>query len=146
LARPREAEIQVIEDALIYAVNYGIPLHICHVTTREGLGLIRDVKRGGVDVMCETCSHYLLMNESYLDELGPYVKMNPPLRTKDNQDALREGIYDGTVDSIGSDHAPDTRNEKDSDNSPSDVPGIETTVQLLLNSGLLPVKDENLLN
>jgi len=139
LARPPEAEIKAIEYAIELSQGYGVPLHICHVTTRDGVELIRQAKTKGLDVTVETCPHYLLMNIFDINRLGPYTKMNPPLRCYDDQKELWKGIQDGTIDWIASDHAPHTREEKDKGLNniwlaPGGVPGVETTVQLMLNS------------
>ena len=139
LARAPEAEVEAIRHALQLADQYEVPLHVCHLTTRKGSELIQQARLRGVDVTCETCPHYLFMTLDGLLRLGPYAKMNPPLRNQEDQDALWEGIRNGTITLIASDHAPHTRREKDKGLgniwlAPSGVPGVETTLLLLLNA------------
>ncbi len=139
LARPPEAEIEAIGYALKLAKDYELPLHFCHVSTKGGVELIREAKDYGLNVTAETCPHYLFMTLEDLLRLGPYAKMNPPLRSYEDQEALWEAIEDGTLISITSDHAPHTKEEKNRglDNiwgAPSGIPGVETTLPLMLNA------------
>jgi len=139
LSRPQEAEIEAIKYALKLADEYKVPLHISHVTTKEGVEAIERAKQSGVDITSETCPHYLFLKILDLMELGPYAKMNPPLRRGWDNDALWKGLQDGTIDWIASDHAPHTRKEKDKGLNniwlaPSGVPGVETTLPLILNA------------
>jgi len=90
----------------------GCPFHACHISSKESVELIRDAKKSGVDVSCETAPHYLIMNDMDLKEDGWY-KMNPPIRAREDQEALIEGILDGTVDMIATDHSPHAAEEKD---------------------------------
>ena len=136
LSRPDEAEIMAIKEVLTLAKNTGVKLNICHVTTKEGLDLIRKAKKEKVNVTCETCPHYLFMTREDMKEIGTFAKVNPPLRTKQDQNALWKGIMDGTIDMITSDHAPHTFEEKSQNiwDAPSGIPGVETTLKLLLNT------------
>ena len=84
---------------------------MCHVSAKESVELIRQAKRAGLDVTCETAPHYLIFDDSHLQEDGRW-KMNPPLRAASDREALIEGILDGTVDMIATDHAPHTAEEK----------------------------------
>jgi dihydroorotase len=134
-ARPVESEVLAIKDAIEMARQTRVKLHVCHVTTQEGLNLIRKTKKD-VDITCETCPHYLFMTQNDLKEKGTLAKMNPPLRTKEDQTALWKGISNGTIDILASDHAPHMMEEKLQDIwiAPAGVPGVETTLQLMLNA------------
>jgi dihydroorotase len=105
-SRPPESEILAINDAIELAKQTNVKLHICHVTTKDGLSLIKKAKKNKVDVTCETCPHYLFMTEEDLREKRTFAKMNPPLRTEKDQKALWNGIKNGTIDILASDHAP----------------------------------------
>ena len=106
-----ESEWREVERDLRLAEETGCALHICHVSTKESVALIRAAKERGADVSCETAPHYLLLTEDDLREDGRF-KMNPPLREKADRDALIEGLLDGTVDMIATDHAPHSAEEK----------------------------------
>jgi len=134
-SRPPESEVLAINDAIELAKQTNVKLHICHVSTKDGLSLIKRAKKK-VDVTCETCPHYLFMTEEYLREKRTLVKMNPPLRTEKDQKALWKGIKNGTIDIVASDHAPHTLQEKYQNIwfAPAGVPGVETSLQLMLNA------------
>ena len=106
-----ESEWGQIKRDLALAKETGCAYHVCHISTRESVELIRAAKKEGVDVTCETAPHYLLLNENDLQEDGCF-KMNPPLRSREDQKALLEGIQDGTIDMIATDHAPHSAEEK----------------------------------
>ncbi len=106
-----ESEWREIERNIRLSEETGCRLHICHISTRESVSLIRDAKARGVRVTCETAPHYLLLNELALQEDGRW-KMNPPLRGVADQMALIAGLQDGTIDVIATDHAPHTAEEK----------------------------------
>lgn len=106
-----ESEYRQIERDLTLAAETGASYHVCHISAKESVELIRRAKRAGVDVTCETAPHYLLLSENDLEEDGRF-KMNPPLRGEDDRLALLEGIADGTVDMIATDHAPHSAEEK----------------------------------
>ena len=106
-----ESEWGQIKRDLALAKETGCAYHVCHISTRESVELIRAAKKEGVDVTCETAPHYLLLNENDLQEDGCF-KMNPPLRSREDQKALLEGIQDGTMDMIATDHAPHSAEEK----------------------------------
>ena len=110
----------------------GCSYHVCHISTRESVELIRKAKAEGLDVTCETGPHYLLMDDSDLQENGRF-KMNPPLRGVEDRRALIEGIKDGTIDMIATDHAPHSKEEKSKGLSGSafGVVGIETAFPML---------------
>ncbi len=135
LARPIESEVSAIKNAIEIARQTKVKLHVCHVSTKDGLNLIRKAKKN-IDITCETCPHYLFMTQNDLREKGTLAKINPPTRTKEDQIALWKGISNGTIDILSSDHAPHTMQEKLQDMwlAPAGVPGVETTLQLMLNA------------
>ena len=122
-----ESEWKQIERDLRLAKETGCAYHVCHISTKESVDIIRKAKAEGVDVTCETGPHYLVMNDSDLQEEGRF-KMNPPLRGKEDMEALIEGIKDGTIDMIATDHAPHSAEEKSRglEKSPFGITGIET--------------------
>ena len=110
----------------------GCSYHVCHISTKETVELIRKAKAEGLDVTCETGPHYLVMDDSFLQEDGRF-KMNPPLRSKEDREALLAGILDGTIDMIATDHAPHSAEEKSKglEKSLFGVVGIETAFPIL---------------
>ena len=106
-----ESEWKPIERDLRLAEETGCAYHVCHISTKESVSLIRDAKRRGVNVTCETAPHYLVMDDGDLQEDGRF-KMNPPLRGAEDRYALIEGLRDGTIDMIATDHAPHSAEEK----------------------------------
>lgn len=106
--------------------------HVCHVSTKESVALIRQAKKEGLDISCETAPHYLTLCDADLQEDGRF-KMNPPLRAKEDRDALLEGIQDGTIDIIATDHAPHSAEEKSKGlrDSAMGVVGLETAFAVL---------------
>ncbi len=110
----------------------GVKYHVCHISTKESVELIRKAKAEGVDITCETGPHYLVMDDSMLQEEGRF-KMNPPLRGKEDREALIEGIKDGTIDMIATDHAPHSAQEKSKglEGSAFGVVGIETALPIM---------------
>ncbi len=122
-----ESEWAQIERDLKLVEEIGCAYHVCHISTKESVEIIRQAKRKGVNVTCETGPHYLVMDESMLQEDGRF-KMNPPLRSKEDRDALVQGIIDGTIDCIATDHAPHSAEEKSKglEKSAFGVVGIET--------------------
>ncbi len=131
---PREAETISIARDLILAQKTGAQIHIAHVSSAESVDLLRFYKRKGVKATAETAPHYLLLTEKATDEYNTHAKMNPPLRTKEDQDALYEGLKDGTIDCIATDHAPHSPADKDQEFplAPFGIIGIETLLPLLL--------------
>ena len=127
-----ESEWKQIERDLRLAKETGCAYHVCHISTKESVALIREAKAQGVDVTCETAPHYLLMDENDLAEEGRF-KMNPPLRGKDDREALLEGLLDGTIDMIATDHAPHSAEEKAKGlaGSAFGIVGLETAFPLL---------------
>ncbi len=127
-----ESEWGPIKRDLRLAKETGCAYHVCHVSTRESVALIREAKREGVDVTCETAPHYLLLTDMDLREEGRF-KMNPPLRSEKDREALLEGLLDGTVDMIATDHAPHSAEEKARglEKSAFGIVGLETAFPLL---------------
>ncbi len=110
----------------------GCKYHVCHISTKESVDLIRQAKADGIDITCETAPHYLVFDDSMLEEDGRF-KMNPPIRAKADRDALIEGIIDGTIDMIATDHAPHSKEEKSKGlkGSLMGVVGLETAFAVL---------------
>ncbi|MBQ4257979.1 MAG: dihydroorotase [Clostridia bacterium] len=127
-----ESEWRQIERDLALAKKTGCAYHVCHISAKESVELIRKAKKEGVDVTCETAPHYLLLDENDLREEGRY-KMNPPIRAKEDRNALIEGILDGTIDMIATDHAPHSSEEKAKglEKSAFGIVGLETAFPLL---------------
>ena len=110
----------------------GCPYHVCHISTKESVDIIRKAKAAGVDITCETGPHYLVFNDMDLKEEGRF-KMNPPIRSEEDRQALVEGIIDGTIDMIATDHAPHSAEEKSRglEKSLMGVVGLETAFAVL---------------
>lgn len=127
-----ESEWKQIERDLSICEQTGCRYHVCHVSTAESVALIREAKARGVRVSCETAPHYLLLCEDDLQEDGRF-KMNPPLRTAEDRDALVEALRDGTIDAIATDHAPHTAEEKSRGlrGSAMGITGLETAFPVL---------------
>ncbi|MBO4538889.1 MAG: dihydroorotase [Clostridia bacterium] len=126
------SEYKEIERDLALAKETGVAFHVCHISTAESVELIRNAKADGVDVTCETAPHYLVLDENDLEESGNY-KMNPPLRGKKDREALIEGVLDGTIDMIATDHAPHSAEEKSKGlaGSAFGIVGLETAFPVL---------------
>ena len=122
---PIKRDIELIKET-------GVKYHVCHISTKESVELIRRAKAEGVDITCETGPHYLLLDDSDLKEEGRF-KMNPPIRSREDREALVEGLLDGTVDMVATDHAPHSEEEKSKGLAGSlmGVVGIETSFPLL---------------
>ena len=127
-----ESEWMQIARDIELVKETGVKYHVCHISTKESVDIIRKAKADGVDITCETGPHYLVMDDSMLEEDGRF-KMNPPLRDKEDRDALIEGIIDGTIDMIATDHAPHSAEEKSKglENSAFGVVGIETAFPIM---------------
>ena len=109
---PTAAEDIMIARDIILSEYLNIPVHICHVSTKGGVRMIRDAKARGVKVTCETCPHYFTLTDDMCENYDTNFKMHPPLRTKEHVEAIIEGIKDGTIDAIATDNAPHHADEK----------------------------------
>jgi dihydroorotase len=126
-------EVAVLRDIALCRVT-GARLHIQHITTRRAVDAVRQAKKEGVKVTCEACPHhFVLTDEEIGKEFNTYLRVNPPLRTRDDRDAVIEGLVDGTIDCIASDHAPHPEEDKDCefDQAPAGMIGLETTLGLV---------------
>ena len=140
-----ESEWGPIARDLKLVKETGVSYHVCHISTKESVELIRQAKAEGLDVTCETGPHYLVMDDSMLEENGRF-KMNPPLRSKEDREALVQGLLDGTINMIATDHAPHSAEEKARglEKSAFGVVGIETAFPIiytyLVKPGILPLE------
>ena len=127
-----ESEYAQIARDIELVRETGCSYHVCHISTKESVELIRKAKAEGLDVTCETGPHYLVMDDSFLQEDGRF-KMNPPLRDKTDREALVQGILDGTIDMLATDHAPHSAEEKNRglEKSAFGVVGLETAFAVM---------------
>ena len=134
-----ESEWGPIARDLKLAEETGCAYHVCHISTKESVALIREAKARGVNVTCETGPHYLTLDDSCLEDDGRF-KMNPPLRSPEDREALLEGLRDGTIDMIATDHAPHSAEEKAGGlrKSLNGIVGIETAFPVLYTKLVLP--------
>ena len=142
-ARKSLAEKVAIELIISYAEETGARVHVVHMSTKEGAHIVREAKKRGVKVTAETCPHYLMLNaQDSMTERGTFAKIAPPLRGKEDNEIHWQALADGTIDFVGTDHAPyEIPTEKaaeDSDiwNSFPGIPGVETMVPILVSEGL----------
>ncbi len=134
-----ESEWGPIARDVRLAKETGCAYHVCHVSCRESVEIIRKARAEGADVTCETAPHYLVMNENDLQEHGRF-RMNPPIRSREDQEALIEGLLDGTIGMIATDHAPHSREEKSRGlaGSAFGIVGLETAFPVLYTRLVLP--------
>ncbi|MBR5507666.1 MAG: dihydroorotase [Clostridia bacterium] len=127
-----ESEYLPIERDVKLAKETGVSYHVCHISTKESVEIIRKAKKDGVDITCETAPHYLVLNDEMIEDKGRF-KMNPPIRGEEDRLALIEGIKDGTIDMIATDHAPHSFEEKSKGliGSSMGVVGLETAFPVL---------------
>ena len=127
-----ESEWKQIERDIQLVKETGCSYHVCHISTKESVELIRQAKKDGVDITCETGPHYLVLSDKDLQEHGRF-KMNPPLRDESDREALIQGVLDGTIDMIATDHAPHSAEEKSKglEKSNMGVVGIETAFPIM---------------
>ncbi len=127
-----ESEWKQIERDIKLAKQTGCAYHVCHISTKESVELIRQAKKDGVNITCETGPHYLVLSDKDLQENGRF-KMNPPLRDESDKEALIQGVLDGTIDMIATDHAPHSAEEKSKglEKSNMGVVGIETAFPIM---------------
>ena len=131
----KEAEWKQIERDIKLVSDIGCKYHVCHISTKESVDLIREAKKSGVNITCETAPHYLTLIDSEREDSGRF-KMNPPLRYAIDRDALIEGICDGTIDMIATDHAPHSAEEKGRgfEKSLNGIVGLETAFPVMYTS------------
>ena len=132
--RPAIAEeIMVARDAML-AEETGAAVHICHISTAKAVALVRRYKKKGVHITCETCPQYFSLTEDIVPEKGTMARVNPPLRTRQDVEAIIEGLKDGTIDAIATDHAPHSAEEKARSltEAPSGMVGLETALGVTL--------------
>lgn len=135
-ARPPVSEGVAVSSVLEMAREAGCPVHIAHVSSSQGVRRIREAKEAGIDVTAEVCPHHLFLTEE--DVEPSLLKVNPPLRSEEDQEALWNGIEDGTIDMVASDHAPHTTEEKEKqvEDAPAGVPGVQERYPLMVNEAL----------
>ena len=132
---PEAEEIMAARDIVIAETN-NLHTHICHISTKTSVNMIRDAKKRGVKVTCETCPHYYFFTQDEVLESGTNAKMNPPLRTKEDRDEIIRGLQDGTIDAIITDHAPHSEEEKQKElaKAPNGIIGFETALAATITS------------
>ena len=136
-SRPPIVEIEAIAKMLRFSKEVDCPVELVHVSTCGAMELAKQAKQAGQRVLVETCPHYLLLDESYVEKYGPYAKCNPALRKKEEVEKLWDYVLDGTVDFIGSDHSPYLVSEKEKGQkdifvAPAGFPGIDLRLPLML--------------
>ncbi len=124
--------VHIARDVLL-AEAAGVHYHVCHISTKESVRVVRDAKQAGINVTAEVTPHHLLLSEDDIPGLDTNYKMNPPLRSKEDREALLEGLLDGTIDFIATDHAPHSQDEKaqSMEKAPFGIVGLETAFPLL---------------
>ncbi len=143
---PVEAESGLVERDIELARETGGHLHVAHVSTRKALDAIRLAKRSGLHVTCEVTPHHFTLLDEHVGDYDTNYKMNPPLRSTDDRDAILEGLIDGTIDAIATDHAPHSLDEKQQefDRAPMGITGLETAfaiaIEILHHHRKLPLK------
>ena len=141
--RPAICEAESVHHAIFFAETFGTKLHVLHMSSKQAAGMVRDAKARGLRVTAETGPHYLLREPKDMEKVGPLLKMNPPVRTRDHGEALWDGLLNGYVDMIATDHSPHTLEEKGADadgnmlkpaiwDCISGFCGVETAVPLIL--------------
>ena len=143
---PREAEEVIVARNLILAEQTGARLHLAHISTRGSVQLIREAKSRGVAVTCETCPHYFILTDDAVGDYNTFAKVNPPLRTQEDVNAILEGIVDGTIDVIASGHSPTNLSDKNKEfnNAMYGISSLETAFALsytyLVDTGLISLE------
>jgi len=135
-SRPPVVEIETASKILLFAKKTGARIEMCHISTPEVAELVNEAKCKGVYAIAETCPHYLFLNENALNKVGVFAKCNPPLRSEEERQGMWEMVNDGSIDIIGSDHAPYTKEEKERGSEdiftpPAGFPGLSTRLPLL---------------
>lgn len=137
-SRPVIAELEAIQRAILFAQESGCALHFVHVSSGRGIGLVAEARARGIDVSCETCTHYLVLTEDDVEELGAVAKCAPPLRPQAEQDALWQQLFDGNIPMVTSDHSPapaDMKTSPDFFKVWGGISGCQSLLQLLLTEG-----------
>lgn len=137
--RPVFTEVEPIRRAILFAKETGCRIHICHIACPEGVEEVTKARLEGVDVTCETCTHYLYFDTSELDAIGPVVKCSPPIRDKKAQAGLWEKVMTGEIAFVTSDHSPCTPDLKDKENAFEawgGISGVQNNVDVLFDEGV----------
>jgi dihydroorotase len=142
---PNASESIMVQRDIVLCELTGVPVHIAHVSAVESVRAIRDARARGIRVTAETAPHYFMLTENAVKESGTHAKMNPPLRTERDREAIRQGLADGTIDVIATDHAPHSSREKAAAfaSAPNGIIGLETSVALslsLVRDGVISLK------
>ena len=126
-------EVVVVRDLLL-AQFTGARVHLCHISTKNAIELIRRAKKEGIKITCETCPHYFFYNDEVLETFDPNYKVNPPIRSEKDRQAVIAGLRDGTIDCIATDHAPHCQAEKELEfaNAPYGMIGFETAISMII--------------
>ncbi|RSL31442.1 allantoinase AllB [Salibacterium salarium] len=134
--RPALAEVLTVQTGIEMARSTGVRFHVLHVSAGESVRLIRKAQQEGLPVTVETCPHFLFLSAEDFDRVGPKMKVYPPVKHRSDQEAIWEGIADGTISHVCSDHAPHTQEEKNGDlwSIPAGMCGVETLAPLVLNA------------
>ncbi len=144
---PRAAEDIMIARDISLAESLGVPVHICHVSTYSGVDIIRSAKKRGVKVTAETCPHYFILTDDIITDFDTFTKVNPPVREEKDRLAIIEGLKDGTLDCIVTDHAPHSKKDKEVEYNLAafGMSGIETSFALsytyLVKSGIMSLSE-----
>ncbi len=144
---PRAAEDIMIARDISLAESLGVPVHICHVSTYSGVDIIRSAKKRGVKVTAETCPHYFILTDDIITGFDTFTKVNPPVREEKDRLAIIEGLKDGTLDCIVTDHAPHSKKDKEVEYNLAafGMSGIETSFALsytyLVKSGIMSLSE-----
>jgi allantoinase len=137
-SRPVVAELEAIERAILFAQETGCKLHIVHVSSGRGVGLVAEARARGIDVSCETCPHYLVLTEEDVERLGAVAKCAPPLRTREVQEELWQQLCAGNIPMVTSDHSPapaEMKTSPDFFQIWGGISGCQSLLQLLLTAG-----------
>ena len=140
-SRPNEAEEKAVEKVIKLAQRAGCKLHLAHITTRQGAELVKKAKDKRMPVTAETCPHYLFFTREDMQRLGPYLKVNPALKTDEDRAALWDALAKGLINIVATDHAPGTKEEKEIGwkniwTAQIGIPGVETLLPLMLGEGV----------
>jgi dihydroorotase len=147
-ARPVVAELEAIQRVALFSRITAAPIHIFHLSSRQGLAMVDAWRQQGVDVTCETTPHYCFLTSEFMQTLGSLLRMNPPVREPGHADALLRGLAEGRINAVATDHSPHTLEEKLNDDiwqATSGFAGVETSVRLFLtyavNVGRMSLQD-----